>query len=103
MFEPSLKSLALDGRQMVITSVGNRRVEFDLVDFCHRRQRLIGIDTAKLTGPEIAEIMDALRAGFEAGHLRTAAVKSWSLAHAVEAYSSVERDDTSAKHILLMR
>jgi NADPH2:quinone reductase len=103
MFESSLKSLGLDGRQVAITSVGNRRVEFDLVDFYHNRQRLIGVDTAKLTGIEIARIMDALRPGFEEGYFEPSTVRTWTLDHAVEAYGAVERGDTSAKHILLPR
>jgi NADPH2:quinone reductase len=65
MFEPALKSLGLDGRQVAITSVGNRRVEFDLADFYHSRLRLIGVDTAKLSGADIKKIMDELRGGFE--------------------------------------
>jgi NADPH:quinone reductase len=32
MFEPSLNSLRLGGRQVAIASAGNRRVEFDLID-----------------------------------------------------------------------
>lgn len=103
MFEPSLKSLSLDGRQVAITSVGNRRVEFDLMDFYHNRQRLIGVDTAKLTGFEIARIMDELGAGFEEGHFKPSAVKTWSLDLAVEAYGAVDKGDMSAKHILLPR
>jgi NADPH2:quinone reductase len=103
MFEPSLKSLRLGGRQLAITSVGNRRVEFDLVDFYHNLGRLIGVDTMKLTGPEIAKIMDGLRTGFEEGHLHSSIVKTWPLDLAVEAYVAVEKGDTSAKHILLPR
>jgi NADPH2:quinone reductase len=34
-FEPALKSLAHGGRQTDITSVGNRQVSFDLLDFYH--------------------------------------------------------------------
>ncbi len=55
-FETVLKSLRQGGRQIAITSTGNRRVEFDLVDFYHRQLRLIGVDTMKLTGSEIASI-----------------------------------------------
>jgi NADPH:quinone reductase-like Zn-dependent oxidoreductase len=58
MFEPCLKSLRLGGRQVAITRIGNGRVEFSLVDFYHNLQRLIGVDTMKLTGPAIAKIMD---------------------------------------------
>jgi NADPH:quinone reductase-like Zn-dependent oxidoreductase len=103
VFERALKSLAIDGRQVAITSVGTRRVEFDLVDFYHNRQRLIGVDTLKLTGVEIARIMDGLREGFEKGNFQPSAVKTWSLDHAVDAYSAVERGDSSSKHILLPR
>jgi len=39
MFEPSLKSLARRGRQTEITSVGDRRVSFDLLDFYHNERR----------------------------------------------------------------
>jgi NADPH:quinone reductase-like Zn-dependent oxidoreductase len=56
MFEPSLQSLRVGGRQVAIASIGDGRVEFNLVDFYHNLQRLIGVDTLKLTGPEIAKI-----------------------------------------------
>jgi hypothetical protein len=42
-------------------------------------QRLTGVDTMKLTGPAIAEIMNELRAGFEGGYLQTSQVQKWSL------------------------
>jgi NADPH:quinone reductase-like Zn-dependent oxidoreductase len=101
VFEPALKSLGLDGRQIVITSVGSRRVEFDLVDFYHHRQRLIGVDTAKLDGVAIAQIMNELRAGFESGALKPPVLKTWPLPRAIEAYLAVANGDTSAKHVLL--
>ncbi|UVK46540.1 zinc-binding dehydrogenase [Mesorhizobium sp. AR07] len=100
VFEPAMKSMGLDGRHVVITSVGTRRVEFDLVDFYHNRQRLIGVDTAKLTGAEIAAILDALRPGFESGALKPSPVKSWPLKDAVKAYEAVAAGDASAKHVL---
>jgi NADPH2:quinone reductase len=101
VFEQSLKSLGLDGRQVAITSVGSRRVEFDLVDFYRNRLRLVGVDTAKLTGGEIAQIMNELRVGFEEGHLKPPAVRTWPLERAVEAYSAVADGDAAAKHVLI--
>lgn len=101
VFEPALRSLGLDGRQIVITSVGKRRVEFDLVDFYHNRQRLIGVDTAKLGGIEIAKIMNDLRAGFEAGTLKPPVLKTWLLPRALDAYLAVANGDATAKHVLL--
>jgi NADPH:quinone reductase-like Zn-dependent oxidoreductase len=101
MFEPCLKSLRVGGRQVAITSFGNGRVEFSLVDFYHNLQRLIGVDTMKLSGPAIANIMDKLRAGFEDGYLRTAPVQKWLLDQAIDAYAVVEKGASSKKHVLL--
>jgi NADPH:quinone reductase len=101
MFETCLKSLRLGGRQVAITSIGNGRAEFSLVDFYHKSLRLIGVDTVKLTGPAIANIMDKLRAGFEGGHLRPSPVQRWSLDQAIEAYSAVERGGSLRKHVFL--
>jgi NADPH2:quinone reductase len=103
MFEPCLQSLRVGGRQVAIASIGSGRVEFSLVDFYHGLQRLIGVDTLKLTGPEIAKIMDDLRAGFEDGHLRTSAPRAWPLDQAIDAYEAVGKGDGSNKHVLLTR
>ena len=101
MFETCLKSLRIGGRQVAITSIGNGRVEFNLVEFYHNLQHLMGVDTVKLTGPAIAKIMDQLRAGFEDGHLRASLVKRWSLDQAIDAYAAVEKGTSSSKHVFL--
>jgi NADPH:quinone reductase len=101
MFETCLKSLRIGGRQVAITSVGNGRVEFCLVDFYHNLQHLMGVDTVKLAGPAIAKIMDKLRAGFEDGHLRASPVQRWSLDQAIDAYTAVEKRTNSNKHVFL--
>jgi NADPH:quinone reductase len=101
MFEPCLKSLRLGGRQVAITSIGDGRVEFSLVDFYHNLLRLIGVDTLKLTGPAIAKIMDELRTGFEGGYLRVSPVQSWSLDQAIDAYTAVGKGMTLDKHVFL--
>ena len=90
MFEPSLKSVRWGGRQIAITSGKDRRVSFDLVDFYHNRSRLIGVDSVKFTGPEIAAMMNELRVGFEEGHLQAPAVSTWPMERAVEAYETVD-------------
>jgi len=101
MFEPCLRSLRVGGRQVAIASLGNGRVEFSLVDFYHRSQRLVGVDTLKLTGPQIAKIMDDLRLGFEGGHLKVSAIQTWSMDQAGDAYKAVARGDGAKKHIIL--
>jgi NADPH:quinone reductase-like Zn-dependent oxidoreductase len=103
LFEPSLNSLRHGGRQVAIASVGTGRVEFNLVAFYHNAGRLIGVDTVKLTGAEIAKIMDKLRAGFDDGHLRPSPVETWPLERGVEAYAAVERGRASSKQVLLPR
>jgi len=101
LFQAALDSLALDGRQVAISSVGTRRVEFDLINFYRNRNRLIGVDTSKLTGPDIARMMDALRSGFDDGVFKAPPIRTWSLEQAVEAYSAVEKGDASAKQVLV--
>jgi NADPH:quinone reductase len=101
MFEACLKSLRLGGRQVAITSIGNGRVEFSLIDFYHNLQCLMGVDTVKLTGPAIAKIMDKLRVGFEEGVLRPSPVQRWSLDQAVDAYTAVENGTSLNKHVFL--
>lgn len=103
LFEPCIKSLRVGGRQVAIASGGKRRVELDLVDFYHNLQHLIGVDTMKLTGPQIAAMMDAMRVGFELGHLQPPPVETWSLDNAIDAYVAVERGGTSTKQVLLPR
>jgi NADPH:quinone reductase-like Zn-dependent oxidoreductase len=103
MFEPCLKSLRLDGRQVAITSVGDGRVTFNLRDFYHKRVSLIGVDTLGLSGPQIATIMDSLRAGFDGGHLRPPSVQTWSLEQAVAAYGAVQEGTSGSKHVLVPR
>jgi NADPH:quinone reductase len=88
---------------VAIASLGSGRVEFNLIDFYHDLHRLIGVDTLKLTGPEIAKIMDDLRPGFEGGHLRTSALQTWPLDQAIDAYEAVAKGDSPNKHVLLPR
>jgi NADPH:quinone reductase len=101
MFEPALNSLRRGGRQVAITSVGKRRVEFDLIDFYHGLKRLIGVDTIQLTARDIARIMDQVREGFEQGHLKPATTTTWPLSKAVEAYTAVESGASASKQVLL--
>jgi len=102
MFEPSLKSLCHGGRQIAISSTKDRKVSFDLVDFYHNSSRLVGVDSMKLSGADIATLMNNLRPGFEEGYLQPPLeITTWPLERAVEAYEAVEKGGSSAKHILL--
>jgi NADPH:quinone reductase-like Zn-dependent oxidoreductase len=100
MFGPALRSLALGGRQVAITSVGDQRVSFNLVDFYHNRSRLIGVDSQGLTPNQIAEITDALRPGFESGALTPPLIEIVPFENAVEAYSRLASGQVKAKLVL---
>jgi NADPH2:quinone reductase len=101
LFETALQALRQGGRQIAIASAGSRRVEFDLLDFYHQQLQLIGVDTMKLTGPEIAAILDALRPGFEAGVLTPATHQGWSPERAAEAYGIVAAGHAAQKQVLV--
>jgi NADPH:quinone reductase len=102
LFEPCLKSLRLGGRQVTIASVGERRVSFDLIDFYHNLTVLIGVDSLKLPGPQIAAIMDALKTGFECGALKPFPTRAWRLDAAVAAYTAVGQGAGPEKQVLVL-
>ena len=102
LFEPSVRSLAPAGRQVALTSVGTRRVEFDLGDFYHNQLRLLGIDTMQLSGPMVAKILNRLAVGFDGGSLTPSPVNPWPLAQAADAYAAVGRGGLSTKQVLIL-
>lgn len=103
LFEPCLKSLAQCGRQLNITSVGSRRVSFDLIDFYHRQLSLHGVDTRAYNTVDCAAILRELTPGFESGALRPAPVVSrYPLERAIEAYKEVD-SGAKGKVVLVMQ
>jgi len=100
MFEPALRCLRIGGRQVAISSTGDRRVSFDLVDFYHNQSRLIGVDGMKLTPHDLSVIADELRQGFEANILKVPAVDAIPSENAVEAYERVASGTARAKQVL---
>jgi NADPH:quinone reductase-like Zn-dependent oxidoreductase len=100
MFEPALRSLALGGRQVVISSAGEPRVSFNLMDFYHNASRLIGVDSYGLTAQQAGEIADTLRPGFETGVLKPSPIEIVPFENAVEAYNRVAARQAKAKLVL---
>ncbi len=100
LFEPALRSLRHGGRQVAISSAGDPRVSFNLVDFYHNRSRLFGVDTYGLTPRQIAEIEDEVRAGFESGALKPPPIEIVPFDKAVDAYSRVAARQTKTKQVL---
>ena len=90
LFEPALSTLKQLGRQLAITSVGTRRVSFDLLDFYHRRLTLFGVDSRAFTVTDCAKLLGAMTPLFEAGRLRPSRIsRRGTLRDAHELYAFV--------------
>ncbi len=90
MFRHALDCLRLRGRLVEMSVTGGREVTFDLADFYHNESRLIGVDTLKLDLTASADVLEALRPGFEAGDYHAAPiVRRFALDDAVAAYQAV--------------
>jgi NADPH:quinone reductase len=103
MFEPALRSLRIGGRQVAIASTGDRRVNFDLIDFYHNLSRLIGVDSTKFTPRDIAAIADGLRLGFDAGALKPPTLQLVPFENAIDAYERIASGQAKAKQVLTFR
>lgn len=92
VFEPSLNSLAMNGRMVVIaTPPSFRRVAFDLFDFYRRQIRLVGLLTSTLSAPRIAAILGDLAPGFSEGTLSAPPIaERYPLEEASAAYRRVQ-------------
>jgi NADPH:quinone reductase-like Zn-dependent oxidoreductase len=100
LFEPCLRTLGHLGRQVSITSVGDRRVSFDMVDFYHRRLSLFGMDSRPYDTEASAPILERLTPGFESGALKPIPVmKRFSLDEAVEAFTQVDNGAIHGKAV----
>ena len=100
MFEPALRSLASGGRQVVISSAGEPRVSFNLMDFYHNASRLIEVDSYGLTAQQAGEIAGTLRPGFETGVLKPSPIAIVLFENSVEAYNRVAAKQAKAKLVL---
>jgi NADPH:quinone reductase len=79
MFETALRSLRFGGRQVAISSKGDPRVTFNLIDFYHNFSRLLGVDSYGLTSQQVGEIENELRSGFETGVLKPQQIENRSI------------------------
>jgi NADPH:quinone reductase len=90
LFEPVLSTLRQLGRHVAITSVGTRRVSFDLLDFYHRRLTMYGVDSLAIGVTEGARLLASLVPLFEAKLLKPSNIATrGSLDRARELYSVV--------------
>ena len=104
LFEPCLKTLGAGGRQVDITSVGDRRVSFDLLDFYHRRLSLFGVDTRACDTPASAAILDKLTPGFQSGALKPLPIaERFHLDKARDAYTKVNQGKVHGKAVFVFQ
>ncbi|MFZ3214416.1 MAG: zinc-binding alcohol dehydrogenase family protein [Terriglobales bacterium] len=103
LFDSCLRSLRVGGRQIAMANAAgpDAEVHLNLTDFYHNQLRLIGVDTQKLTGPEIAGIMNRLREGFRAGFLHVSQLETNPFERAIEAYTKIAERKTRTKQVLV--
>jgi NADPH:quinone reductase-like Zn-dependent oxidoreductase len=72
-FEAAHKSLALDGRQVLLAAISGT-VPFNIFEFYRGRHTYIGVDSLGLSSPASAERLAAIAAGFAGGALKPFAI-----------------------------
>jgi len=90
-FQAAHKSLAIEGRQILIAAV-HRVVEFNIFEFYRGRHTYVGIDTLSLSSVQSGAVLRALAPGFADASLRPypiAAASCYPLADARTAYGAV--------------
>lgn len=102
LFEPALRSLRHGGRQIAISSTGDQRVTFNLVDFYHTELHLIGLDSNSLNASEVGDIAEKLRPGFESGILTPPDIEPVPFEDAVEAYEKLAAGSGGKKYVLTL-
>jgi NADPH:quinone reductase len=100
LFEPALRSLKHGGRQVAISSAGDPRVSFSLVDFYHNFSSLFGVDSFGLTAGQIAIIIAELNGGFETGVLKPPPIEIVPFEKAVDAYTRVANRKAKEKQVI---
>lgn len=101
LFESCLDCLALNGRQVAISSVGEPRVSFNLIDFYHKQARLIGVDTFKLSFQECANILKAVVPGIEKGVFTPPQIEEVALKDSLQAYADINSGKAKQKKVIV--
>ena len=102
MFEPALKSLEHRGRLLEISSTGDRRVSFDLVDFYHHEVQLFGVDSRARDATASGALLESLTNGFELGAFQAPAIdRVFALSDGVNAFGQVARSEVRGRLVLV--
>jgi NADPH:quinone reductase len=96
----ALAALARRGRLVVISVVGSRAVEIDLLELYHNETRILGIDSTKLTVVDSARRLQQMAPYFESGEFRPLPIAAtYSLDDAAAAYQAVA-DHTAGRVVI---
>lgn len=68
-FGAAIESLAIDGTQVLISTI-ERTVPFDILGFYRRNLQMLGVDSLKLSVTHCAGILNSLLPGFDDGTLK---------------------------------
>jgi NADPH:quinone reductase len=68
-FQAAHKSLAIEGRQILIATI-EKLVQFDILEFYRGRHTYVGIDTLGFSSIASAEVLKVALPGFASGHLK---------------------------------
>lgn len=86
----ALAALAHRGRLVVMSTVGTRVVQIDLVDFYRNESRMMGVDSGKLGVVESGGRLSELSPYFESGAFRPLPInRSYGLDEGQDAYAAV--------------
>jgi NADPH:quinone reductase-like Zn-dependent oxidoreductase len=92
LVEAAIAALGFRGRLIAISGTPGEQVRLELIPFYRRECRLIGLDSLKRKAADCAPLMDALRAGFEAGTYPAPAIAELiPLSRGAEGYAAVAR------------
>jgi NADPH:quinone reductase len=96
----ALAALARRGRLVVISAVGSRAVEIDLLDLYRNETRIFGTDSTKLTVVDSARRLRDMAHYFESGEFRPLPITAtYSLGDAAPAYQAVA-DHTAGRVVI---
>jgi NADPH2:quinone reductase len=102
LFEPCLKSLALGGRHVAIASQPERRVSFDLIDFYHNESAVLGVDSIKISFPDVDRILGLLLPYFESGEFApTKELISVGFEKVLGAYREIAEGRATGKYVFV--
>ncbi|HEY3275866.1 MAG TPA: zinc-binding alcohol dehydrogenase family protein [Syntrophorhabdaceae bacterium] len=104
LFEVSLRTLGLYGRQVNITATGDPRVSFNLLDFYRKQITLFGVNTTLLDTVASGRILDLLRPEFDEGRLTPPYIaEALPLEDAANAFAMMDKGRAGGKMVIMFK